>query len=98
MTTRLEVRHEASRHRFEADVEGGVGFVAYERDGNVLRLHHTEVPRAAEGRGVAAQLVKAALTHAERNGLRVHPTCSYVRGYMARHPETHALLADGAKL
>lgn len=57
-------------------------------------MHHTEVPREAEGRGVASAIVKAALAYADENGLQVSPDCSYVRQYMARHRETHKLLPD----
>jgi len=90
-----DVRHDHAKHRFEADVEGGVAYCSYRREGDVLHFHHTEVPREAEGRGVAGALVRAAFAHAAANGLRVVPECSYVRGYMRRHPETHALLPDG---
>lgn len=66
--------------------------------GGVMRLTHTEVPPAIEGRGIAAALVRAALAHAEANGLKVEPWCSYVRTYLRRHPETRALLPDGFRL
>jgi hypothetical protein len=59
----------------------------------VMLMTHTEVPAALEGRGIAAALVRAALTHAERERLKVRPLCSYVSMYMRRHPETLSLLA-----
>jgi predicted GNAT family acetyltransferase len=36
--------------------------------------------------------VQAALAHARAQGWRVRPSCSYVRSYMRRHPETQDLL------
>ena len=42
----------------------------------------------------AAALVQAALAYARAQGLRVRPSCSYVRSYMRRHPETQDLLAS----
>ena len=60
--------------------------------GGVMNIVHTEVPTQAEGRGVAAALVRAALAHARAEGLRVRPSCSYVRVYMRRHPDTQDLL------
>jgi len=92
----LDVRHNPSAGSFEADVEGGVARADYRMQGNVMRLVHTEVPMSAEGRGVAGQLVRAALDHARQQGLQVAPMCSYVRAYMQRHPETHDLLPAGA--
>jgi predicted GNAT family acetyltransferase len=37
--------------------------------------------------------VKTALAYARAQGLKVQPSCSYVRVYMKRHPETLDLLA-----
>ena len=92
----LSVRHNAAAGRFEADVDGGVAHADYRMQGQVMRIVHTEVPLASEGRGIAAQVVRAALEHARRQGLRVQPLCSYVRNYMHRHPETHDLLPSGS--
>ena len=61
-----------------------------------MRIVYTEVSRADEGRGIAGQVVRAALDHARRQGLHVQPLCSYVRSYMTRHPETHDLLPTGS--
>jgi hypothetical protein len=58
-----------------------------------MRMTHTGVPQALEGRGIAAALVGAALAHARAQGLRIRPQCSYVQVYMRRHPETQDLLA-----
>lgn len=92
------VRHNEAASRFEAIVEGGLCRADYRRDGDVMRLHHTEVPVELEGRGIAATIVRVALDYARDHGLKVEPACSYVRAYMRRHPETHALLAPGSRL
>ena len=94
-TPPLEIVHNAAAHRFEATVDGALARCEYRRVGNVLQLHHTEVPVALEGRGIAGKLVAAALEHAKSQGLHVAPYCSYVRTYMRRHPETLPLLAPG---
>jgi predicted GNAT family acetyltransferase len=91
----IEVRHNAAAHRFEATVEGWLCVAAYTRVGDVMRIHHTEVPPAVANRGIAAQIVRAAFAYAEKHGLKVEPWCSYVRTYMRRHPDTlHLLPAD----
>ena len=69
-----------------------MGVCSYSRQGDVLVLHHTEVPPALQGQGVAAELVAATLAWAREQGLRVRPTCSYVASYMRRHPQTLDLL------
>ena len=44
------------------------------------------------GRGLASRVVAAAMDHAEARGLKVVPSCWYVAGWMARHPEYETLL------
>jgi predicted GNAT family acetyltransferase len=65
---------------------------AYRRQGDTLVLHHTEVPAALQGQGLAAVLVQAALDWARAERLQVRPVCSYVAAYMRRHPDTLDLL------
>ena len=94
----IEVRHNAAASRFEATVEGLLCRADYHRVDNVMRIHHTEVPRALEGRGIAGQIVRAAFAYAEAHGHEVEPWCGYVRTYMKRHPETHCLLPNGFRI
>ena len=56
-----------------------------------MQIFHTGVPPALEGRGIAAAMVRFALSHAREHALKIDPQCSYVRVYMQRHPETHDL-------
>ena len=70
----------------------GAAVCSYRRVGDVLVLHHTEVPPALQGQGLAGELVQAVLDWARAQGLHVRPTCSYVAAYMRRHPETQDLL------
>ena len=86
--------HNSAESRFEAELGGRLAVCVYHRRGDVLHLSHTEVPAAAQGRGVAAALVRETLAWARREGLRVRPLCSYVAAYMRRHPETRDLLED----
>ena len=93
MALPLTVVHNPAASRFEADIGGQLGVCLYRRAGDLLNLTHTEVPRAAEGPGLAGQLVAATLDWARAEGLRVRPLCGYVAAWIRRHPETHDLLA-----
>lgn len=91
------VQHRPEAGVFEVTGLGGPGgsgraLCAYRLHEGCMVLHHTEVPPAFEGRGVAAALVQAALAHARAQGLKVQPRCSYVALYMRRHPQTLDLL------
>ncbi len=87
-----EVKHNAAAARFELALGGQLALCSYRRVGTLLVLHHTEVPPALQGQGVAARVVAAALDWARAQGLRVRPSCSYVAVYMRRHPATQDLL------
>jgi predicted GNAT family acetyltransferase len=89
---RLEVRHNPAASRFEAFVDGELCRADYRMRGEVMHIVHTEVPYAFEGRGLAGQVVQAALDFARANGLKVVPVCGYVRAYMRRHRATRDLL------
>jgi predicted GNAT family acetyltransferase len=90
----VAVSHNADHQRFEATVESQLCVADYRMRGDVMCMTHTGVPHAVGGRGIAAELVRVALAHAEAQGLKVEPACSYVEAYMRRHPETHKLLAS----
>lgn len=94
----LKIRHNAAAHQFETELDGQLARCDYQLRDNVLRVYHTEVPRAFEGRGIASALVAALLAYAERNALKVVPACSYVHSYMRRHPESQRLLPEGTAL
>ncbi|HET7793342.1 MAG TPA: GNAT family N-acetyltransferase [Rhizobacter sp.] len=89
----FSVQHNDARHRFEVNLEGHLNKVEYELEGKVMRILHTVVNPALEGRGIASSMVAAALAHARAKGLKVDPQCPYTRAYMQRHPETQDLLA-----
>ena len=88
------VRHEPHRHRFLAVVDGVEAALDYEGGAQTLRLTHTRVPPSIRGRGVAGDLVRAALDHARLHGLKVVPACSYAAAFVKRHPQYADLLAD----
>jgi predicted GNAT family acetyltransferase len=94
----IVVVHNAAASRFEATVESQLCVASYYLVDGVMRIHHTGVPAALEGRGIAAEIVRAAFAYAAANHLEVEPWCSYVRVYMKRHPESQALLPDGFRL
>ena len=76
-----------ARHRYELPLDGRTAYASYRRDGNVLLVYHTEVPREFEGRGIGSALVKGMLDLARAQDLKVKPLCSFVAAYMQRHPE-----------
>lgn len=82
------------RSRFELRLgEEVVGHIAYRRDGDVLDLHHTEIADDHEGEGLGGRLVRGVLDDVRARGLRVVPTCPFVKGWIDKHPDEAALVA-----
>jgi predicted GNAT family acetyltransferase len=86
------VRHNEAARRFEWTQEGHLCVMDYVLDGTVASFTHTGVPVPVEGRGIAADLVRAGLETARARGWRVRPVCSYVAAYIRRHPQYQDLV------
>jgi predicted GNAT family acetyltransferase len=82
-----EVRHNEVRHRFETGSESHPAHLDYRLRDGVVNMFHTEVSLENRGQGVAAGLATAALTWARGSGYKVHPSCPYVKNFIASHPE-----------
>jgi len=91
--TSYDVQHNQEKSRFEVVLDGRLARADYELEAGLMRMTHTVVDPALEGKGIAGSLVKAALAHARQHGLKIDPQCAYVRAYMERHPETRDLQA-----
>ncbi len=76
------------RSRFEIRVDGDVaGFTEYRRRPGLIAFIHTLIDPRFEGRGLASQLVRTALSEARSDGVSVLPFCPFVRSYIAGHTE-----------
>ncbi|MFZ5496041.1 MAG: GNAT family N-acetyltransferase [Verrucomicrobiota bacterium] len=93
MATAVPVRHNAAAHRYEAVVDGRLSVCEYEDAEGRRIFTHTLVPPELRGRGVAEQLVRAALADVRAAGLKAVPACSYVARFIERHRGEYADLA-----
>ena len=87
------VRNNAAESRYELQAEGETAFAAYREEAGNVVFEHTVVPEALEGRGTGSALVRGALEDVRARGLKVVPFCSFVKGWIDRHPEAQDLLA-----
>lgn len=81
------VEHDPQAQIFTMTVEGHRSVLDYQLAGSVMTITHTVVPPAIGGRGIAADLMRAALAAARTAGWTVIPACSYAAAYMQRHPD-----------
>jgi len=91
----MNVERNEADHQFEVEVEGHTGLLSYRQHGQTLALTHTEVPGALQGKGIGQVLAKGALDYAREHHLVVQPYCSFVAGYLKKHPEYKDLIEPG---
>lgn len=88
----VDVRHNEPEKRYEAHLEGHLAVCEYELAPDCMTITHTIVPGALEGRGVGSALARCALDDARARALRVIPQCTFIRGYIEKHPEYQDLV------
>lgn len=90
-----QIADHKERHRYELSIGGQkAAEVVYRMHGpGTLELVHTEVQPQFEGQGLGSKIAKFALDDARSRGLKVMPSCSYIAGWIGKHPEYRALVA-----
>ena len=89
----LNVQHDRDAHRFFIQFEDGDAELVYTEPGpNLMDIQHTFVPESGRGHGVADVLAEAAFDYARDQGLRVVPSCPFIRRWVSNHPERAAVL------
>jgi predicted GNAT family acetyltransferase len=81
------IHHDRGAHRFTTEVDGNRAELDYTLTDGVMTITHTGVPPAIGGRGIAAELMAAALSAARDAGWSVNPACSYAKAYLEKHPQ-----------
>lgn len=81
------ISHEQSASRFTTEIDGHFAELDYTVAGNVMTITHTRVPQPIGGRGIAAELMRAALEVADERGWSINPACSYAAAYMRKHAQ-----------
>jgi hypothetical protein len=90
----LQVQHDEKARRYFALIDGHEAVCEYFPAGEgTLNFAHTYVPPELRGQGIADELVRQALDDAMERGLRVIPSCWFVRVYIDRHPRYREALA-----
>ena len=82
------ISHDQDARRFTTEVDGRRAELDYSIADRVMTITHTRVPPEIGGRGIAAELMRAALQLAAERGLVVNPACSYAAAYMRKHAQS----------
>jgi uncharacterized protein len=89
---KLHIVNNKLKHRFETEVGSKTAFLNYILREKVITFTHTEVPSSLNGRGIGTALVKAGLSNAIEQGLRVVPQCPFVADFISTHPQYQSIV------
>jgi uncharacterized protein len=88
------ISHDQEANQFTTEVDGHHAELDYTVADGVMTITHTRVPREIGGRGVAAELMRAAVQVAGERGLSINPACSYAAAYMRKHSQADKVHMD----
>jgi predicted GNAT family acetyltransferase len=92
------VRDNPIQTRYEIrDGERLLGHADYDRSGDTTVFIHTEVDPDAGEDGLGSTLVRGALDDVRAKGGSVVARCSFVRGWIERHPDYTDLVASSGR-
>ena len=89
------IANHPERHRYEIEIDGRkAAEIVYRPHGaDTIEFLHTEVQPEFEGQGLASRIATFAFDDARKRALKVIPTCTYLRGFLRKHPEYADLVA-----
>ena len=87
-----EVRRAADKFLIRL-APGKYAYLKYRLEGGTMYIDATFTPEEYRGRGLAAELTRAAIEYARENALKIVPNCSYAEDYFEKHQEYRDLLA-----
>lgn len=87
-----KIIHEKENKRFVIYLDGKEVYVEYTLTDKEINLFHTYTDPVLRGKGLAAQVVRAALEFAKENNLKVIPTCSYTQAFITKNSEYKSLV------
>ncbi len=89
----IKIIHDRKNQMFTTTIDDSECYLRYNfPEKNVIDFYSTYVPGELRGKGIAALLVEEGLNYAEKNNLRVIPSCSYVSVYIQRNEKFKYLL------
>lgn len=76
------IQHQPEQQRFVLQLDGAEAVLDYSLSGNSINFHHTFVPPAFRGKGLAEKLVRHGLAWAKAQQYQLNASCSYVQKFL----------------
>ena len=76
------ILHQPDQQRFVLQLAGAEAVLDYQLNGTSINFHHTFVPPAFRGKGLAEKLVRHGLAWAKAQQYQLGASCSYVQKFL----------------
>ncbi len=76
------IQHQSEQQRFVLQLDGAEAVLDYAVNGDNINFHHTFVPPAFRGKGLAEKLVRHGLTWARQQQYQISASCWYVQKFL----------------
>ena len=87
----MSVQHHPADQEFTTTRNGHKAELAYTRpSATLIDFTHPFVDEALRGQGIAEELARAALGFARHSTLKVKTSCTFMAGFVQRHPADYA--------
>ena len=80
--TEATIAHQPQQQRFIMTLDGAEAVLDYQLTGSQINFHHTFVPPAFRGKGLAEKLVRHGLAWAKAQPYQLQASCSYVQKFL----------------
>lgn len=80
--TEQVILHHTEQQRFVLQLDGAEAVLDYAVNGNSINFHHTFVPPAFRGKGLAEKLVRHGLAWAKQQQYQLSASCWYVQKFL----------------
>ena len=85
------IEHREDQHEFvllrDGEVVGVAHYSLRGEDRGIIDFDHTEVDPSLRGTGLSGVLAQRALTDEIVRDRKIHASCWFIEGYLAKHPE-----------
>lgn len=92
----MELKIKREPGRFYVVIEGHDSYLVYKLINGVVDIVEVFVHEQHRGRGIAAELCKAAVEFAKQHNYKIAPSCDYFKNkFLTEHPDIKEIIVEG---
>ncbi|WP_347372989.1 GNAT family N-acetyltransferase [Aequorivita sp. Q41] len=88
----MQIIDDKEKNRFVVIIDAHQAYIEYSLKSDYYSLNHTIVDKELSGKGVASELTEKVLMEIKQRGLKIVPSCPFIKKFIAKHPEWEPLV------